>query len=194
MELSDQDLFLLPRRSNDPMILDWSGDEEARRYGDAIGASPWSDLWDRRRRQAFWIMVAERVIGEVEIFDIRRGERTAELRIGIAQAADLGRGYGRRAVRLMLGYARDHLRLQDLYLRVEERNGRAISCYRAAGFRAVGRLAGRRIPSPVVLMTCDLGDERPPQRGARRTEVESAVRPGAGRDLVMQSAEVQIAE
>lgn len=186
MEIRDQDLFLLPRRPNEAKILDWSGDADAECYGRTLQGGPWSEMWDRRRRQAFWIMLADRVIGEVEIFDIRRGERTAELRIGIAQAGDLGRGYGRRVLKLVLGYARDHLRLQDTYLRVQERNLRAVACYRAVGFRPVGRLTGRHFPEPVLLMTCDLADERPLQGGACGSEIEGVGGPDPGSDLVAQ--------
>ena len=194
MRLSDQDLFLLPRRPNEPMVLDWKGDEDAERYGQTIQASPWSGLWDRRRRQAFWIVLSDRVIGEVEIFDIRRGERTAEVRIGIAQAADLGRGYGRRVLRLVLEYAHDHLRLQEAYLRVEERNLRAVACYRAVGFRPAGRLTGRHFPRSVLLMTCDLTGERLAQGRARQTEVDGPVGPGSGSDLRVQGPEILLAE
>jgi RimJ/RimL family protein N-acetyltransferase len=194
MELSDRDLFLLPRRPHDPMILDWRGDADAESYGRSLADGAWNEMWDRRRRQAFWIMLADRVIGEVEIFDMRRGERTAELRIGIAQRGDLGQGYGRRALRLVLRYAREHLRLKEAYLRVEERNQRAVACYRAVGFRAVGRLAGRRFPQPVLLMTCDLGDERLLERLARGSEVEGARRPLAGGDLLVQQPEVLVVE
>ncbi len=194
MELSDQDLFLLPRRPHDPMVLDWSGDADAENFGRTLVDGPWSEMWDRRRRQAFWIMLADRVIGEVEVFDMRRGERTAEVRIGIAQAGDLGQGYGRRVLRLLIAYAREHLRLKEVYLRVEERNGRAVACYRSVGFRAVGRLAGRHFPRPVLLMTCDLANERPLHGLACGTEVESARGPIAGGDLLMQHAEVIGAE
>ena len=194
MELRDQEMFLMPRRPGDAMILDWHGDADAESYGQATRLSPWSELWDRRRRQAFWIVVQERVIGEVEIFDIRRGERTAEVRIGIAQPRDLGQGYGRRVLRLVLAYARDHMRLEEAYLRVEERNLRAVACYRAVGFRAVGRLAGRRFPRPVLLMTCALGDERPAQGRRGRAEIEGVAGPGPGGDLLVEQAEVLAAE
>ena len=190
MELSDQDLFLLPRRAQDTMALDWSGDEDAVSYGRMLELGPWSETWDRRRRQAFWIVLADRVIGEVEIFDMRRGERTAEVRIGIAQAGDLGRSYGRRTLRLLLAYARDHLRLKEAYLRVEERNLRAVACYRSVGFRPVGRLTGRRFPRSILLMTCDLADERALQGGARRPKIKRAPRPDAGQDLVVEEAQV----
>jgi len=166
MELIDGDLCLLPRRRQDPMLLDWSGDPEAEKFGQVMSTSCWSELWDRRRRQAFWIMLGERAIGELEIYDIRRGEGTGEMRIGLAQGKDLGKGYGRRALRLALAYARDHLRLQESYVRVEEENRRAVACYRAVGFRAVGRLQGRRFPHPILLMTISLLDEEAPERSA----------------------------
>lgn len=157
MELCDQDLQLRPRGSCDAVELDWSGDEEAERFGREVAQSPWSQLWDRRRRQAFWIVLSGEVIGEVDLFDIRRGDRTAELRIGISPA-HLGRGYGRRAVLLLLSYAWGHLRLCSVYLRVREQNQRAVRCYRSLGFRARGRLAGNRFPAPVLLMSHGLGE------------------------------------
>jgi len=179
MELSDQELCLRPRAANDRVVLDWSGDSESERFGLELEGSSWSGQWDRRRRQAFWICVDGTEVGEVDLFDIRRGDQTAELRIGIAGGSLLGKGYGRRALQLLLTYAELHLRLREVYLRVRENNGRAVACYRSCGFRARGRLEGRHFPDPVLLMTRRLGSERPVERASCETLVEDAVDGGA---------------
>lgn len=159
MMLSDAELSLRPRGQRDAFALEWTGDAEAERFGRELGESPWSQLWDRRRRQAFWVCIGDEVVGEADLFDIRRGDRTAELRIGIAPAGYLGKGYGRRALVLLLRYATEHLQLRSTYLRVREENVRAVHCYLAAGFRRRGRLRGERFPEPILLMHRDLVPE-----------------------------------
>lgn len=159
MMLTDGEISLRPRGPRDAFELDWSGDAEAERFGRDLEGSPWSQMWDRRRRQAFWVCVDDEVVGEADLFDIRRGDRTAELRIGLAPSALLGRGYGRRAVALLLFYAYAHLQLTSVYLRVRESNARAVHCYLAAGFRRQGRLQGERFPDPILLMHRDLTAE-----------------------------------
>lgn len=175
MTLIDADISLRPRGPRDAFELDWSGDEEAARFGQDLEGSPWSQMWDRRRRQAFWVLVGGEVVGEVDLFDIRRGDRTAELRIGIAPGELLGRGYGRRALALVLTYAVEHLKLTSVYLRVRQQNDRAVRCYLAAGFRRSGRLQGARFPEPILLMHCALGTEGVAQRTERRSRRECAV-------------------
>jgi RimJ/RimL family protein N-acetyltransferase len=175
MLLTDAEISLRPRGPRDVMELDWSGDAEAERYGRELQGSPWSQMWDRRRRQAFWVCVDDEVVGEADLFDIRRGDRTAELRIGLAPAELLGKGYGRRAVRIVLEYAREHLQLTSVYLRVRESNKRAVRCYLAEGFRRHGRLQGARFPDPILLMHRELTVEGIAQGPQGGTGVESAV-------------------
>lgn len=156
MPLNDGDLGLVPRRADDRVVLHWIGDQEIERFGREFREGAWSMLWDRRRRQAFWIVVGGEVVGEIELIDIRRGDRTAELRIGIAHAELLGRGLGSRAIRLILSYAVDHLHLATVYLRVREANRRAVRCYEKCGFRKRGRLQGGRFREAILLMECEL--------------------------------------
>ncbi|MDA8345681.1 MAG: GNAT family protein [Thermaerobacter sp.] len=176
MMLSDAELSLRPRGPRDVFVLDWSGDAEAERFGEELEGSSWSQLWDRRRRQAFWVCIGDEVVGEADLFDIRRGDRTAELRIGLAPTAYLGKGYGRRALQLLLDYASGHLQLGSVYLRVREANTRAVRCYLAVGFRRHGRLRGERFPEPVLLMHRELMRERIAQGPAGELIVDSALR------------------
>ncbi len=175
MLLTDAEISLRPRGPRDLIELDWSGDAEAEGYGRELQGSPWSQMWDRRRRQAFWVCIDGEVVGEADLFDIRRGDRTAELRIGLAPSQLLGKGYGRRAVRIALEYAREHLQLASVYLRVRESNARAVRCYLAEGFRRHGRLQGERFPDPILLMHRDLTVEGIAQGLQRGAGVERAV-------------------
>ena len=156
MPLIDGDLWLRPRGSDDHIELSWTGDREIERFGREWKASTWRSTWDRRRRQAFWLVLSGETIGEVELIDIRRGDRTAELRIGIARPELLGHGYGSRAIRLVLTHAASHLHLSSVYLRVREMNHRAVGCYLNCGFRKRGRLQGGRFRDPILLMDCRL--------------------------------------
>jgi RimJ/RimL family protein N-acetyltransferase len=183
MLLTDAEISLRPRGPRDAFELDWSGDAEAERFGRELEGSPWSQMWDRRRRQAFWVCLGDEVIGEADLFDIRRGDRTAELRIGIAPTALLGKGYGRRAVQLALTYARDHLQLSSVYLRVRESNARAVRCYLASGFRRHGRLQGMRFPDPILLMHRELVREGVAQGALGESGEERAVREAAAGKL-----------
>lgn len=185
MVLSDAELSLRPRGPRDAFELDWTGDEEAERFGKEREGSSWSQLWDRRRRQAFWVCVGDDVVGEADIFDIRRGDRTAEVRIGLAAPAHLGRGYGRRALALLVRYASEHLQLSSIYLRVREGNVRAVRCYLAVGFKRDGRLRGERFPEPVLLMHRDLVRERVAQSPQGQLGVDSALREAAAGELLL---------
>jgi RimJ/RimL family protein N-acetyltransferase len=127
-------------------------DPFVRRYVVEMAASPWRNAWDRRRRQVFALALGERLVGEAELFDIRRGEGVAELRICLGAPGSRGRGLGRRAVLELLAYAKEHLALAEVYLRVQEDNLRAIRCYERCGFRKVGRLQARRGRSGSILL------------------------------------------
>lgn len=156
MPLNDGELWLRPRRSDDPIDLKWEGDLEIELFGKEWLESSWRHLWDRRRRQAFWLLVGGDTIGEVELIDIRRGDRTAELRIGIARPELLSRGYGTRAIHLLLEHASSHLHLTSVYLRVRESNLRAVRCYQKCGFKKRGRLRGGRFQDTILLMDCNV--------------------------------------
>lgn len=79
-------------------------------------------------------------IGYVEIYNIDMITRSAEFGICIGDAANRGRGFGREATRLALGFCWNDLHIQRLSLRVIGDNPAALALYRSVGFETEGRL------------------------------------------------------
>ncbi|HEX6291307.1 MAG TPA: GNAT family protein [Herpetosiphonaceae bacterium] len=77
------------------------------------------------------------LIGEVVLNEIDTTNRSANIRIGI-RTPYTGQGYGSEAMRLMLGYAFDQLRLHRVDLEVFAFNPRALHVYEKLGFRREG--------------------------------------------------------
>lgn len=84
------------------------------------------------------------LIGTCGLHNVDWVNRQAELGISIGDKAFWNRGYGRRAVRLLLRHAFNTLNLNRIYLRVYETNPRAIRAYEHAGFTLEGRLRQAR--------------------------------------------------
>jgi RimJ/RimL family protein N-acetyltransferase len=63
----------------------------------------------------------------------------AEFRILLGDSANLGRGFGTEACRMVVAYGFDMLHLDTIYLGVNAENERAIRSYRKSGFIEEGR-------------------------------------------------------
>ncbi|MDQ0494683.1 MULTISPECIES: GNAT family N-acetyltransferase [Paenibacillus] len=79
-------------------------------------------------------------IGQLDLFKINWVNRHATLGIVIGCDGDLGKGYGREAIRLIQKFAFHALNLHRLELEVYAFNERAHRCYLACGFKEEGRL------------------------------------------------------
>ncbi|MHB0864222.1 GNAT family N-acetyltransferase [Paenibacillus sp. SEL3] len=79
-------------------------------------------------------------IGQLDLFKINWVNRHATLGIVIGRDGDLGKGYGREAIRLLQKFAFHTLNLHRLELEVYAFNERAHRCYLASGFKEEGRL------------------------------------------------------
>ncbi len=79
------------------------------------------------------------LIGDCGLFHVDRRNGTAEVGIGIGNRDYWGRGYGRQAMRLLLGYGFDIQNLRKIWLETLGHNDRAIRSYRAVGFVEEGR-------------------------------------------------------
>jgi len=79
------------------------------------------------------------MIGQIRLHTVDQTDLSARLAVGILTEDQLGRGVGRRAIRLVLGYAFAGMGLNRVDLRVLDFNERAIRCYKACGFQVEGR-------------------------------------------------------
>jgi len=87
-----------------------------------------------------WVVEAEgRFLGTARLHSLDAG--SARYAVGFFDPARLGQGYGREVTRLVLDYAFGELELEEVTLAVLAFNERAQRCYRACGFREVGRIA-----------------------------------------------------
>ncbi len=81
------------------------------------------------------------VIGTISLRNVDRSTRRGTLGI-ILRADEVGRGYGREAVRCLLRYAFDVMGLDEVLLDVAESNERARRCYERVGFHRTGQHLG----------------------------------------------------
>lgn len=75
-----------------------------------------------------------RYVGTIRLHGISWSDRKARLAVGIFDRRFWSRGYGTEAIRLLLRYAFDDLKLHRVELRVLAINARAIRCYEKCGF------------------------------------------------------------
>jgi RimJ/RimL family protein N-acetyltransferase len=78
------------------------------------------------------------IIGYVQITGINSVHRSAEIGIRIGNEKDRSQGYGKEALRLAVEFCWNHLNLNRLQLVVFKHNQRAISAYKAVGFKKEG--------------------------------------------------------
>jgi RimJ/RimL family protein N-acetyltransferase len=77
-------------------------------------------------------------VGNVKLAGIHPVHRRADLGIMLGDKQRWGRGYGREAVALMLGYGFERLNLNKIYLGVDVDNVAAVKVYEQLGFKIEG--------------------------------------------------------
>ena len=87
-----------------------------------------------------WVIEhTSRVIGEARLDRVDMQDRRASFAIGILDPQCLGKGIGTEAMRLVLQFAFDRLKLHRVSVRVLAYNHRAIRSYKKCGFVLEGR-------------------------------------------------------
>jgi len=79
-------------------------------------------------------------VGNFGFFDVKWENRSAEIGIHIGEKQYWDKGFGTKAMQLILKYGFESLNFHRLYLRVFETNLRAIRSYEKAGFKPEGKL------------------------------------------------------
>ncbi len=136
------------RRDDLDILREWDSDPELQQLtgrkfdADEEMTGWWASVERDRSRLAVAIVDNEgRLIGDIELENVSWRAREAELRIAIGDKTCWNRGFGTEALTEMANVAWAQLGLKSLYLRVSEKNVRAIHSYRKVGFRKVGRLS-----------------------------------------------------
>jgi RimJ/RimL family protein N-acetyltransferase len=181
-------VYLRPLEREDfSSIVRWSADPEVSRLVD--GGVPETmeecEEWYRsaksdRYHQIMAIVTrdGDYLIGDIELNHITWRNGHAEMRIRIGEKDRWDHGFGTDAVRTLMQYVFERLRLNRLYLRVYRDNGRAVACYQKCGFKKEGVL--RRSTEPgeeewkeIILMRV-LREEWERKHGRRSGRAERA--------------------
>jgi RimJ/RimL family protein N-acetyltransferase len=131
-----------------PLIAQWYEDDEFMRLLNATAAYPraerhfkeWLDIDPKNNEFLFMVrtVAGDKLIGYVQLDGILWNHRNAWLAIAIGDRDDRGKGYGKEALHLLLGYAFRELNLHRLQLTVFNYNTGAIRLYEKAGFTREG--------------------------------------------------------
>ncbi len=78
------------------------------------------------------------LIGLIDVFDFDPHNARAGVGILIEEEKNRGKGYGKEALRLIVNYCRDHLKMHQLYANILEDNIASIQLFKKNGFIEVG--------------------------------------------------------
>lgn len=143
-----------PRPEDAEVLSRWSEDGEYRRRMDTDAARPLSSEFFGERDQVsepsasayeFRVrtLAEDRLVGFVAIFSIEWPNSNGWMAVGIGDAGDRGKGFGKEASGLALRFAFHELGLRRLSLDVIADNLPAIALYRGLGFREEGLVRER---------------------------------------------------
>jgi RimJ/RimL family protein N-acetyltransferase len=105
-----------------------------RQWWDTIGKDPGKVVFAIRK------IDAPAIIGYVQVTGINPTHRSAEIGIRIGAEPNRNQGFGKETLRLAIEFCWNHLNLNRVQLIVFKHNQRAISAYKAAGFKKEGVL------------------------------------------------------
>ena len=140
--LEPADIETLYGWENDPALWTVSGTQApySRHLLAAYLSSYTGDIYaSRQLRLMITLCAGAAPIGTVDFIDFDPLNNRAELGLLIAPGCQ-GHGYGRRALRLIKQYARDHIGLRQLYVVIADANAPCITIFKQEGFDVSGRL------------------------------------------------------
>jgi len=85
--------------------------------------------------RSFFIKQGGKPIGQINYNDIDRKNNSVELDILIAEKQDKGKGFGSDALKTLVNYLFQSMNLETCWIEGLEKNARAISAYKKAGFK-----------------------------------------------------------
>ncbi len=138
--LRDDDLARRTEWLNDLEVVKLFTGSALERVYTSVDAERWRLSLEADLAAAVWAIETGQSlhIGDVDLHDINRSERSAKLTILIGDKAFWNKGYGADAVKALLGYAFTEMDLAKVILKVYDFNERAIRCYEKCGFIRTG--------------------------------------------------------
>lgn len=146
--LTEADVPLLARWFFDPEVVHWlqlSEDPPQLRSLEAV-RERFVRMRDDPSVRVWRIDTADgKPIGQIELVNIHRLQKRAEMHVCIGEKNFQNGGYGTDAIRQFLRLAFDELNLRRIYATPDEDNVRAIKCFEKCGFKKEGILRAHRL-------------------------------------------------
>ena len=140
--VEQQDIDFIREQENDPSVWDVSGTVAPySRYSiENFVAEQQAGIYATRQLRLMIESVADgRCVGMVDLFDFDPVNLRAGVGILICETEDRRRGYAAEALELLCEYARQTLRMHQLWCGVDESNRASLALFRRAGFVRTGR-------------------------------------------------------
>ena len=142
----DEDLDLFARWHGNPDVRHWLHMSEMPEQSLEIERQRWHIARNDPTRVSFVIETLDGVpIGNIVLIGVDVAHRRAELGIAIGEKGDWGRGYGTDAIRVVLRFAFEVLKLRRVELITDVDNERGIRAYEKCGFVREGLLRAKRL-------------------------------------------------
>lgn len=135
------------RKSDLGLIVKWLNDPETNQY---LGARvrqgtnfetrlKWYEKYKTEKtKKMFIIYVDSKPVGEVGLINIDKLDNNAELFIMIGEKGFRGKGVGQKAIKFIIDYAFNNLKLHRISLGCFEDNIAGMKCYDKCGFKKEG--------------------------------------------------------
>jgi RimJ/RimL family protein N-acetyltransferase len=130
-------------------LFEWINNKELVEFNSPFQIISWDNhckWFDAIRKsesvKIFGIRTIEKnkLIGSCQLLNLNKISGSAELQIRLGFFSEMGKGYGSEAVKLLLKYGFEELKLQRIYLHVFSDNIRAFKSYLKNGFKEEGVL------------------------------------------------------
>ena len=140
--VEQHDIDYIHRQENDPSVWEVSGTVAPySRYSiENFVAEQQAGIYATHQLRLMIETVADgRRVGMADLFDFDAANLRAGVGILVCDAADRRRGYASEALGLLCDYAREVLRLHQLWCGVDASNRASLALFRRAGFVRTGR-------------------------------------------------------
>ncbi|MCF7820695.1 MAG: GNAT family N-acetyltransferase [Candidatus Pacebacteria bacterium] len=125
---------------NSPNVNKYIGDELGRRTTLKKQEKWFKDYQKDKNKKFFTILFNNKPIGLVGLSNISKQNKNADLFIMIGEDSYRGRGIGKEAMKFIIGYAFNNLKLHKINLGVIEDNKVAVNLYKKLGFKIEGKM------------------------------------------------------
>ena len=136
-------------RADIPLFVRWFNDLRTTRtliflgpMGTASEEAWFTEMAEHHGKDRWFFVICrledDRAVGSIDLHQVDYRNGTCSLGIVIGDPADSGKGYGSDALRTLLGFGFDQLRLERIELEVYDFNADARRLYERVGFRHEG--------------------------------------------------------